>query len=388
MYPVRWYVLFKLDEDQGSFVRAFTSIVPDEDKINWILLGIYFFILYCVALIIPVKISIRLQKKHKNLINVFLLMFTSINFLQILSGWRMGKEIAGITAFLGFMNGVVPMDLLLLITLMFYNKKIKFIFVFLYLLSSLLIASKAGIIHIILSIYTVYILKGGKIINKKFLIAVLIIALLYPILYYISTRQRKAMDFSMQGFYNFLGKENLFGFALILLSRRISGIDVLMLPRIENNIAFSFFSMFSYLAKGLFTSSIVNFFIKNNRQIGQGRVFAEEFFGQDESIASSFESSLFGNIYLSNDFVAVTLLLSIVIISIFLIFYRFRKKWIMVLMNLYFIKTFCMIIMTGNVTNLTVLIRQTVILVFVFWIYNLIKPRNHCMLKNNSAGAI
>jgi hypothetical protein len=370
MYPLRWFVLFRLDEQHGSFVTAFRGIRPSEDKINWMLLCVYFFIIYCISFVIPKSISVRLKKKYKKMFKFFILFSIILKFLQILLGWRMDRYPTGILRIIGFLDGLMPPDLLILIVILFFDIKKSIIVIAINIMFSFFIASKAGLIHIALSIYSVYILRGGKIINKKFLILFFTIMILYPLIYYIMNRQRNDLIFSKEGLENFLKGENIILFAMLLLSRRITGIDILMIPKIENSMTFSLYSTISYLIKGVLPSNVIDFVIRNDRSIGQGRRFAEEYFGQNETIANAFEISLYGQLYFSNNIIGSIIVLSITIIGIFLLCYKFRNKWIISLTLIYFIKVFCTVIMTGGITGLTVIIRQIFVLIVFVSIYN------------------
>jgi hypothetical protein len=388
MYPLRWFTLFVLDESKGTF--AFRSAAVDmtvsADKINWIALIIFFIILFCLAIIIPKNLAVKPDFKYEKLIYGILYVMLALQFSLIVTGSRMGAETTNLQQMLiAFIYSFIPIDFFFLLIFIFSNKHKKILLIVaVYIILSFMTGSKSGFIHIALSLYCAYILKGGKIFSVKYIIVAGLLIIMYPVFTYFGYLVRLGQSFSLASFISVIQNKEIIMQGLLEISCRISGIDVLMIPPTDHSAVFSSFNIVLYLLKGLFTANVIDSLLLNDsRSVAIGRVFAEDFLGQDRTTVNGYEPTLYGIIHFSNTPVTTILVLLITVIGVLFIFNRYKNKWIVSSMLVFFIKNFCMIILSGTILNITITIRYLIMFVIFIEIYNLFTKSRINKYENN-----
>jgi hypothetical protein len=289
-----------------------------------------------------------------------------------LLGGGMGRRSGIFLRILNFIYSLLSIDLCFIVLFLFFKKSQKILFLLIYIIISFLFGSKSGLLAVGFYMYSAHILKGGKIIEKKYILIMFLLVLSWPIVAYISSTVRSRGEFNLVNFFS--GQNFLLSTAIIGLSRRMGGIDILMISPMDDNVTFSTFNILLYLIKGIFTSGIIDTLLGENYTIGIGTSFAEEFLGQAKGVPNAFSPTLFGVIYLSPDSILTSVLLLITTLGIFYLLIYFKKKWIISLMLLLQIIFFPRIVVfTGTVLQLTVVLRQIIFLFAIVLIYNYTK---------------
>jgi hypothetical protein len=361
-----------MDNAQYSFVYRFWNYQASTDKIDWVLLTIFSLILYLIALIIPIKLTIILKNKHKKLLNILIWFTLGIFVTMTLSGGGMGQRSGIFVRILNFIYSLLSMDLSFIFLFLFVKKSQKLFFLLVYIIITFMFGSKSGLLTVGFYMYCIHILKGGKIIEKKYMLIMFLLILSWPIVAYISGNVRAREEFNLFDFFS--GRKFLLSVTIIGLSRRMGGIDILMISPIADNVTFSAFNIFLYLIKGIFTSGIIDAILGKDYTVGIGTSFAEEFLGQTKGVPNAFSPTLFGIIHLSPDAILTSIILLIATLCIFYLLIYFKKKWIISLMLLMQIIIFPRIVVfAGTVLLLTAVVRQIIFLSAIMLLYNYIK---------------
>jgi hypothetical protein len=224
--------------------------------------------------------------------------------------------------------------------------------------------------------FVVDVLKGGKIVKKQYILIGFILLLLWPMFAYISAilRLSTKQDF----LYTSVNIKVLLSIAFIGLSRRLGGIDILMIPILDNNITFSTLNILLYLFKGIFTTGLVDKIMGNNYTTGIGTAFAEEFLSQPKGVPNAFSPTLLGIIYFTPNIVFTSLLLLFVTLLIFIFLSYNKKKWIISFMLIVQIVMFIRIVVfTGSVSYLTFWIRQIFVFLILITLFDNIKSKKY-----------
>jgi hypothetical protein len=160
----------------------------------------------------------------------------------------------------------------------------------------------------------------------------------------------------------------VYGFVLVSISRRVSGLDVLMIKTITDNFIFSPFNIIMYFLKGVFTASFIDT-LMGTPSYGIGRMFAIEFLDQNKDLANGFEPTIFGVIFHSTNPLIVSLFLYILCLFPIL-FFRRQKNSIAKLLLCYFILVLSTVIMSGTIVQLTQVFKFYLVLHILYYLYS------------------
>ncbi|TDF35078.1 hypothetical protein EYS14_22135 [Alteromonadaceae bacterium M269] len=298
-------------------------------------------------------------------------METALLFIAIVLGARSGVNLGGVERLiLFFVYSLVPLNLLYF-TLLIVRKNNK-LNTILFLIPSALMASKSGMIFALLIFISVKILKREQLISLKAFLASFFVLITYPLFIVIAAYKREGRsDFSNFFFSQLesMGESvlNVYTFVITSISRRVSGLDVLMIPQNDDNVVFSVGSISLYLLKGVLTAAFVDGLLGQN-SYGIGRMFAIEFLNQDVGLANGFEPTLFGIVYHSVNpiFVGLELYLSC---ALTIIFFRYKQGSLANLVLCYFVFLYSYVFMTGTIVQLLQVFRFYIALIVIYYFY-------------------
>lgn len=362
MYPVRKYFL-SIDPKLYSFGKHFFVIYkeynPEKVPINFIILGIIF--IYLFSFFIPK--NLKVAKKNKNIKIVKLIFFIQvllITFSTLVLKQKFGGQVTfSIYFFSIIIESILSREFIFLLILynQMINKKNVKLYMFFYIIPSFLLGSKSGLINCLIYYIWLKLVLNEKIITKKIMVVVTSLYMLYPTLYSLSWMVRSG-NFTLNFSY-FQLKEVMK--PLILLSHRISGIDVFMADynKILNIDLLSTYENILYFFKGIFGNSILKYFSLNTR--GYGRVFAEQVFFQPIDLINGYESSLIGTIFYSKNRVTLSIVLALILIISLIIIKKVTQKSKNGVFIVFFLIQINLLILTGLLNKLGITIRFFII---------------------------
>lgn len=376
LFPVRYFVLC---EYKYSFVFKPFGFDFNLNNFPLLLVVIFIVVMYLVSFLFPKKIVIKPSKGLVNfLTKLFYIEFTLYIVAVLFLGMKMGSEASVLAQIIAlFIFSLVPFSFCTF-SLLIFRPELKFRVCILYVIPTLLVASKSGFIHFFIMFVFYKMLKKESVFNIKISIVVSCLLMAYPIFMTIASYGRNGDGNIVTFVYNEIASYGetmyaIYEFVFVKISKRVSGVDVLLLPNIENTV-FSLEMILMYIFKGVFTTSIFNF-LSGIDNFGMGKLFAIEYINLDENLASSFEPSLLGVIYLSQQqyIVALSIFVTVVLITIFL---RKLTDSLSKLFLVFFSYQLVIVIMTGLVTHISQVFRFWLITTVIFFVYKKIKGSN------------
>lgn len=376
LYIARYFILF--DEDRFIFKRFVQMVDLNEAPIFYLL--VFIASLYSLSLVLPKIIEVKVNYKFVTFLRrLFYIEFVVYIISVLFLGMRMGAESTILTQIAAFiLSSIIPYNLVVFLLFLLDSNGKKLISL-LFVIPSLLLASKSGIIHLLLIYIFTSFLKNNSIFNAKLLIRASVVYLLFPFMILVASYGRNGkgnvLSYVSAEFASFGNTAfEMYELMLFKLSDRITGLDVLLVHG-QDNTVFSAISVAFYLIKGLFTASIFNA-LSGLQNIGMGRLFAIEFFKIPTTLVTAFEPTLFGVIYLSDDSLYVSALLVFTVLFILLFFMK-NNNMVSKLMVAFFLYQLVLVIMTGLVTQLTQVLRFWVFLNIIYYFYiRLLYPVN------------
>ncbi len=386
LYPLR---MFTLDSHPRSFVFANFGYSVDWDRIAMSEFVLLFASLLVLALLVPKRLTLNVKSPHVKLIERIFYFEVIISFVVFyLLGSKMGMNLGIVEKLLlFFVYSLLPFDLMFFSLLLVVKNKKKVIFIcIIYGVLALLRGSKASLFFLLMALFSISVLRGGKIFNLKYILFSSFSVILFPTFAVLGYFFRG--DFSFNEMVNSLGfNSRVLEVAGVAFSRRISGIDVLMLNEIENNTVFSTVELGLYYLKGVFTAFFVDVFRADGLSAGIGRMFAIEFLAQPKDVANAYGVTLLGVIHYSDNKVLTAILYFISTSGLLLAFNYYKKKWLVALVLLYFIYQFPIFMMSGSPIMLSTPIRYLTVFAVVMYGYNkyLRMSRKHEILEQKTS---
>ncbi|MEZ8341242.1 hypothetical protein AB6D05_03970 [Vibrio cyclitrophicus] len=326
---------------------------------------------FSLVFFIPKRLFIDISKRFVNFLQLIFYVETALLFIVVLMGVKAGVNQNIVDkSVLFFVYSLMPISLVYFFLLIIKdNNKINTV---LFLAPTILMASKSGMIFSLVLMLSAKVLKREPIFTFKVSLSILFVFLLYPVLITIAIFKRTGGE-SFLGFFTSLLSHmggdflSIYGFVLTSISRRVSGIDVLMIPTVIDNFVFSLPSIFLYALKGFFTAAFIDTMLSMD-SVGIGRLFAIEFLNQNKELANGFEPTFYGVVFHSlTPFVSSILLYCICLFPI--LFFRFQKNNIASLMLCYFIFVYIFVFMSGTIVQLTQVFRFYIILHLTYYVY-------------------
>ncbi len=368
LYVIRYWTL-SLDLNSFQFVKF--GISANLGELNFFTLSLFISIQFSLYFLVPERVTFFVDNKFVNLVQKAFYLETALLFIAIVLGARSGVNLGGVERLiLFFVYSLVPLNLLYF-TLLIVRKNNK-LNTILFLIPSALMASKSGMIFALLIFISVKILKREQLISLKAFLASFFVLITYPLFIVIAAYKREGRsDFSNFFFSQLesMGESvlNVYTFVITSISRRVSGLDVLMIPQNDDNVVFSVGSISLYLLKGVLTAAFVDGLLGQN-SYGIGRMFAIEFLNQDVGLANGFEPTLFGIVYHSVNpiFVGLELYLSC---ALTIIFFRYKQGSLANLVLCYFVFLYSYVFMTGTIVQLLQVFRFYIALIVIYYFY-------------------
>lgn len=368
LYPLRYLTL---SQDTYSFQFVKFDISADLIGLNLSYLAAFILLQLSLGFFIPKVFHINCNKKLIDFLQKIFYLETFLLFIVVLLGVRAGVNQTIVDKIiLFFVYSLIPINLIYFF-LNITQIKNKWNTV-LFLIPTILMASKSGMIFALLLILSAKILKKEKIINVKIIFGFLTVFLSYPVLITISAYHR----FGTGNFFTFfisnlsnMGEDvlSLYGFVLTSISRRVSGLDVLMIPSVPDNFVFSITSILLYIMKGIFTASVVDGILSLD-SFGIGRAFAIEFLQQSKDLANGFEPTLYGIVFHSpNPLISTVILYILCLLPI--LFLKYQKSSIALLLLCYFVFVYVFVFMTGTIVQLSQVFRFYIVIYSLYYIY-------------------
>jgi len=361
LYPVR---VLSLLIDQNSFVFQSYGFRIVWDNINFFILFFIIIFFYLLSFFIPKVIEFSITNRKKNILIFIFLIQCILSIFNSMTGARMGNDISAFQKVLGgLVYSIIPIDFFFMTVLIIEKKTLKrSLFILFYIMTFFVIGSKSGIFNVILILFFVKISLGTKILFKRYLLIFSLTALSYPFLAVVSGFVRMGGQMNVQvllenssQLINEHGIE-LLRYSLISLSRRLSGIDILMIPKM-NNETFSSLNILLYSIKGLIPAGIIDF-VMNKSTYSLGREFSIEFLKQDPNFVNAYGVSFIGTVLFSNSPFFVCIYLFLLLFLIIIILNKFRKNDFVVYLYIYFIIQFPLnVLMSGSPINITIIFR-------------------------------
>lgn len=363
LYPLRYLTLSSVET---SFVFQKQGRAIAWERIDIIELSFFCAIVLSLGFLLPKLLNLKIKIYHLNLLrSLFYVQVFLVLFVSLFLGAKMGTEQTIIHKLIFFcVHSLVPFDMLFLGLLLFLRNRKEIVFIcFIFIVLAILKGSKSSLFFLLMAWYSVHILKGGSILNKKYLIYGAVVILLFPILSTVGNFIRlsgEGVDLSsISKFLSF--NFELVELAFVAVSRRISGIDILMLEPVLNNNVFSNQSILLYYFKGFVPAFIVDTVI-GNQSVGIGRLFAIEFLGQSPLLANAYGVSLFGVIHYANNKFFVVFLYLFSVVIFFYITRVYKQKWIVAYTAIYFVHQVPILLMSGYPLKITIFYRYIFVL--------------------------
>ena len=372
MYPLRYISLFYLDTSYWSFCFNNWDFKVDNTKIEISYILIFVIFLFLFTLLFPKTIVIRVNNMQRQFIYLCSCITVFLSLILLVSGSKMGSNsnlFHKIVSF--FMTSLIPRDFIILLVILFTKGMFKKFILLIYISILFLSGSKSGIFLILLMFFVSHIALGKSVLNFKYICLFLTSIAFYPFFLYLGYINRFGVNLSFFDIKEIMLNYNIIETSFLQISRRLSGIDILMIDAIDNNIVFSVESILSYLFKGLSTAYIYDIFISQQSSFGIGRSFAIEFLGQSKDLPNGFEPTLFGLIYFSNEPFIIFILISVVSVITLFVILHFAKNWLGLSYIIFFIFQFTLLILTGTILNLTINIRYILFSLILYSLYKL-----------------
>lgn len=363
LYPLRYLTLSMVET---SFVFEKQGFAVSWAKVNPIELVVFSVIVILLGFLLPNKLKFSMKTCHLSLLRwIFYVQVLLILFLSVVLGAKMGTEQTVAHKLVFFLvNSLIPFDMLFLGLILFLKNKREVVFICLiFIFLAILKGSKSSLFFLLMTLYSVHILKGGSIFNRKYFLYGLVVILLFPIFSTIGNFIRasgEGVDITTTSRF-FLINMDVVKLAFVAVSRRISGIDTLMLDPVLNNTVFSNYSILLYYVKGFIPAFIVDSFM-GNQSVGIGRLFAIEFLGQAPTVANAYGVSLFGVIHYANNRAFVGILYFISIAAFFCVIRTYKNKWIISFSAIYFVHEMPILLMSGYPLKITIFYRYILFL--------------------------
>ena len=368
LYPVRYFTL-----SQNPYSFQFVKFDLSVDFFEFNLFHLILFILLQLSLyfFIPKAVYIKHNEKFIDFLQKLFYLETVLLLIVVLLGVRAGVNVTIVDKIvLFFVYSLIPINLIyFFLNLTKIKNKWNTV---LFLIPTILMASKSGMIFALLMILSAKILKKEKIINFKIVLGFLCVFLSYPVLITVAAYQR----IEASSFFTFftsnlsnMGEDvlSLYGFVLTSISRRVSGLDVLMIPTVTDNFVFSITSIILYIMKGIFTASAIDNILSLD-SFGIGRIFAIEFLQQSKELANGFEPTLYGIVFHSpNPLISAIILYFLCLLAI--LFLKYQKSSIALLLLCYFVFMYVYVFMTGTIVQLSQIFRFYIVIYSLYYIY-------------------
>nr|QFC18367.1 putative membrane protein [Vibrio parahaemolyticus]QOS16129.1 hypothetical protein VP33_00015 [Vibrio parahaemolyticus] len=366
LYAVRFFTLDYNDRSLQFYSHGYRA---DLSQIDLSIVLVWFISGLLVSLFVPRKSWLQPSFALIRFLKFMFYFETFMLIVVIFIGVKSGSDQNIIQkGFLFFVYSMVPLNFVFFSLLVSNECKAKH--VLMYVIPTILIASKSGMIFALVMYLTSRMLLKKTILSPKVIFILLSVVLAYPVLI-VSAGLLRNGQFSILNLYEgFFGMGSnvyeLYMITLTSISRRISGLDVLFIPLIPDNETFSFLNLLLFSLKGLLTAGLVDS-LTGMPSFGLGRYFAIEYFNQPIELANGFEPTMFGIIYHTSDKILVSILLMSLSVSPFLIF-RFRNTPLSLLYMSYFIFSLMFIVMTGIVAHLPQVFRFYFLTAVLFYI--------------------
>jgi hypothetical protein len=376
LYPLR---IITLDSHPQSFVFKNFGYGVDWSRIAIYEYLLLFISILLLALFVPKQLTLKVKKPHIQLIEKIFYFEILISFVVFyLLGSKMGMNLGLVEKLLLFLvYSLLPFDLIFFSLLLIVKNKNKIVIIcIIYAVLALLRGSKASLFFLLMALFSISVLRGGKVLNFKYILFTALAVILFPTF--------AVLGYFFRGEFSFNEMINTLGFSTRVLevagvafSRRISGVDVLMLEQIENNTVFSIGELGLYYLKGLFTAFFVDAFRPDGLSAGIGRMFAIEFLSQPKDIANAYGVTLLGVIHYSNEKILISLLYFLSIAGLLTTLNIYKHKWVVAIVLLYFVYQFPIFIMSGSPIMLSTPIRYFIVLTVVIYLYNKYLAKSH-----------
>lgn len=370
LYPFRYLILMYYPE---SYVyRTFGSdlVLPN---IPVITLGVFIFSSYLLALVIPKTSALDSNEKLVRFLSTVLVLESILYILAVqFLGMKMGSEpsiVAQIVAF--FIFSLIPISFVAFSLLLLKPDHIFKTSIF-YTFPFFLVASKSGLITFFLMFIFSRMLLGRRVLNMNVIIVSMLLISMYPFFMSIASYGRSGAEGSVIEYVENEvdsygeGISDIYEFVVKKISKRVSGVDALVIEPMSNDV-FSLGSVSLFLLKGIFTASTINYLMAEPN-FGMGRLFAIEYFNQSAEESSSFEPTLLGVIWMSENSVQVYFLIFLSIL-ILIILLRSIRSSIGRLFLPFYIYQLIILNLTGLISNITSPLRYLVCVVVIYYIY-------------------
>lgn len=375
MYLLRTVILNKYPSEYEfqyiSFIN-FTNYNYDKIPKNALILFVvtlYIIIIFFCPKVIKIKKLKHMQIYKKIFILQNIIYFILISFFSL---YTMGKEV-NITQriIIGLIENILGRNFLFIIVLIdnFLNKKNNLFYMFIYICPTIVMGSKSGIILCVL--YYIFLKIGfkEKIINLKILIISIILYIFYPLLYSLSWIIRLGGELN----FSIIFKNYHFLNTLFLLSKRVTGIDILMFDRdIVNTIdIFTSNNFFIKILCAIFTRGMISKII-NKDVLPYVSEFSKYIMNQKEGIINAFEPTLFGVFYYSSNPILLFFYFHVIIFLFILIIKKINKK-IYNYFLIVLVLDYVVLILHGNYPNFFINFRFIFIFLILSGFFNSLK---------------
>lgn len=374
LYVIRGYTL---NTNPLSYQFIANGFNVNWRYIDFVSLILFLALYLSLSLIFPKKdvISWTLTDK-KNIRNIFIFQNMMLLLAIVFFGARMGTESNVFNRLILSIALILPILYTALGFFIVNSKSIKKICIgsILFILPTILLASKSGILQILMLLFGMSLLLGKKIINFKNSIIFICIIIIYPYVsifaYYLRGEQTQ---YFLEFFLSHANNDQSFLYTSIeSISRRISGYDILMIPAHSPLINISNF--FEYLFKGIFSAGFIDALLSHEQSYGIGRYFAINLLNVPSSTVIGIEPTLYGIAHFS-DFPALYAILINVVAMFTLLIIRYFAKYSFLFKVFFYYQAinFPIILITGTYLQITLQLRYLIFLTIIVGFFNFIK---------------